>query len=138
MSTPSSFYWHDYETWGADPRRDRAAQFAGIRTDLAFNPIGQPLVVYARPSDDVLPQPEACLVTGLTPQLCRERGVSEAEFFRFIHDELAQPGTCALGYNTLRFDDEFTRYGLYRNFFDPYGREWQHGNSRWDLIDVVR
>nr|GFC99807.1 hypothetical protein [Tanacetum cinerariifolium] len=42
------------------------------------------------------------------------------------------------GYNTLRFDDEMTRYSLYRNFFDPYGREWQGGNSRWDLIDVVR
>jgi exodeoxyribonuclease-1 len=138
VSTPRSFYWHDYETWGADPRRDRAAQFAGIRTDLAFNPIGQPLVVYARPSDDFLPQPAACLVTGLTPQLCRARGAPEAQFFALIHDELAKPGTCALGYNSLRFDDEFTRYGLYRNFFDPYAREWQHGNSRWDLIDVVR
>jgi exodeoxyribonuclease-1 len=31
-----------------------------------------------------------------------------------------------------------TRYSLYRNFFDPYAREWQGGNSRWDLIDVVR
>ena len=138
MSQARSFYWHDYETWGADPRRDRAAQFAGIRTDLDFNPIDQPLVVYARPSDDFLPQPEACLITGLTPQLCREQGAPEAEFFRFIHDELARPGTCALGYNTLRFDDEFTRYGFYRNFFDPYAREWQNGNSRWDLIDVVR
>lgn len=138
MSQARTLYWHDYETWGADPRRDRAAQFAGIRTDLDFNPVGQPLVVYARPGDDFLPQPEACLVTGLTPQLCRDQGAPEAEFFRFIHAELAQPGTCALGYNTLRFDDEFTRYGFYRNFFDPYAREWQHGNSRWDLIDVVR
>ena len=48
------------------------------------------------------------------------------------------PGTCGAGYNTLRFDDEMTRYSLYRNFFDPYAREWQGGNSRWDLIDVVR
>lgn len=136
MST--SFYWHDYETWGAEPRRDRAAQFAGIRTDLDFNPIGQPLMIYARPADDFLPQPGACMVTGLTPQLCRREGLAEADFFRFINDELAKPGTCALGYNTIRFDDEVTRYGLYRNFFDPYAREWKNGNSRWDLIDVVR
>ena len=134
----SSFYWHDYETWGADPRRDRAAQFAGIRTDLDLNEIGQPLTIYACPADDFLPQPEACMVTGLTPQMCRDQGVPEADFFRFIHDELANPGTCALGYNSLRFDDEFTRYGFYRNFFDPYAREWQNGNSRWDLIDLVR
>ncbi len=138
MNATRSFYWHDYETWGADPRRDRAAQFAGIRTDLNFNVIGKPLVIYARPAADILPQPEACMVTGLTPQLCREQGLPEAEFFRFIHDELIQAGTCALGYNTLRFDDEFTRYGFYRNFFDPYAREWQNGNSRWDLIDIVR
>jgi exodeoxyribonuclease-1 len=135
---PTSFYWHDYETWGADPRLDRPAQFAGLRTDLDFNPIGPPLVLYCWPADDVLPHPDACLITGLTPQRARAAGVVEAEFFAAIHEQLAQPGTCALGYNTLRFDDEFTRYGLYRNFYDPYAREWQSGNSRWDLIDPVR
>ncbi len=134
----TSFYWHDYETWGADPARDRAAQFAGLRTDLDFNPIGEPLVIYAQPADDMLPQPGACMVTGISPQQALEQGAPEADFFRFIHAEMMQPGTCSLGYNTLRFDDEVTRYGLYRNFFDPYEREWKNGNSRWDLIDVVR
>ena len=138
MSQTRSFYWHDYETWGAEPAVDRAAQFAGLRTDLDFNPLGEPLVVYARPADDFLPHPEACMITGITPHLARERGAPEADFFRFIHEELMRPGTCALGYNSLRFDDEVTRYGLYRNFFDPYEREWKHGNSRWDMIDVVR
>ena len=138
MKPPTSFYWHDYETWGTDPRRDRPAQFAGLRTDLEFNPIGRPLMVYASPADDMLPQPGACLVTGITPQLARAEGVCEADFFSAIHDELARPGTCALGYNSIRFDDEFTRYGLYRNFFDPYAREWRNGNSRWDIIDMVR
>lgn len=134
----TSFYWHDYETWGTDPRRDRAVQFAGLRTDLDFNPIGRPLMVYAKPADDMLPQPGACLVTGITPQHARKEGVCEADFFRAVHDELSRPGTCALGYNSIRFDDEFTRYGLYRNFYDPYAREWQNGNSRWDIIDTVR
>jgi exodeoxyribonuclease-1 len=138
MSEPRSFYWHDYETWGAQPAVDRPAQFAGLRTDLDFNPIGEPLVIYSRPADDFLPHPEACMITGITPQLAREKGAPEADFFRFIHQQLMQPGTCALGYNSLRFDDEVTRYGLYRNFFDPYEREWKNGNSRWDMIDVVR
>ncbi|TVO75296.1 exodeoxyribonuclease I [Sedimenticola selenatireducens] len=133
-----TFYWHDYETWGADPRKDRAAQFAGIRTDAALNVIGKPLSVYCKPSDDLLPQPEACLVTGITPQKALEQGVNEAEFFSMIHLEIARPGTCGVGYNSVRFDDEFTRFGFYRNFHDPYAREWQNGNSRWDIIDMVR
>jgi exodeoxyribonuclease-1 len=138
LSEPRSLYWHDYETWGADPRRDRPAQFAGVRTDLDLHEIGRPLVAYCSPADDVLPSPEACLITGITPQRARRDGSNEAEFFAVVHEELARPGTCALGYNTLRFDDEVTRHGLWRNFFDPYAREWQSGNSRWDLIDVVR
>ncbi len=133
-----TFYWHDYETWGTDPRRDRPSQFAGIRTDAELNVVGKPLVQYCRPSDDMLPHPEACLVTGITPQHALAKGVAEAEFFAAIHQEMATPGTCSVGYNNIRFDDEFTRYGLYRNFFDPYAREWQNGNSRWDIIDVVR
>lgn len=134
----NTFYWHDYETFGTDPQRDRPAQFAGLRTDEALNPIGEPLLIYCRPANDYLPHPEACLITGITPQLARDRGVPESEFIARINDELAQPGTCALGYNTLRFDDEVTRNALYRNLFDPYAREWQNGNSRWDLIDVTR
>lgn len=133
-----TFYWHDYETSGINPRCDRAMQFAGIRTDLDFNPVGKPLEIYCQPANDFLPHPEACLVTGITPQHAREHGIPEADFFARIHAELALPGTCTLGYNSLRFDDEFTRYGLYRNFFDPYAREWQNGNSRWDIIDLAR
>ena len=133
-----TFYWHDYETFGADPSRDRPVQFAGLRTDQDLNPVGEPLVLYSRPADDFLPQPQACLVTGISPQLAREKGVPESAFIEAIHRELALPGTCSVGYNSLRFDDEVTRYTLYRNFYEPYGREWQNGNSRWDLIDLVR
>ena len=135
---PDTFYWHDYETFGADPSRDRPVQFAGLRTDLDLNPVGEPLVLFARPADDVLPQPQACLVTGISPQQALEQGLPECEFISHIHRELAEPGTCGVGYNSLRFDDEVTRYTLYRNFHEPYAREWQNGNSRWDLIDLVR
>ncbi len=134
----TTLYWHDYETWGADPKRDRAAQFAGIRTDTDLNIIGKPMVHYCKPAYDILPSPDACLITGITPQTALKEGLCEAEFMAEIHREFMQPGTCALGYNTLRFDDEFTRYGFYRNFFDPYAREWKNGNSRWDIIDMIR
>ncbi|MCG8293436.1 MULTISPECIES: exodeoxyribonuclease I [Pseudomonas] len=134
----SSIFWHDYETTGINPRCDRPLQMAGVRTDLDLNEIEEPINLYCRPSDDILPHPAACLVTGITPQQLASQGLCEAEFMTRVHTELARPGTCGAGYNTLRFDDEVTRYSLYRNFFDPYAREWQGGNSRWDLIDVVR
>lgn len=134
----SSIFWHDYETTGINPRCDRPLQVAGVRTDFDLNEIDEPISLYCRPSDDILPHPAACLVTGITPQQLAEHGLCEAEFMTRVHAQLAQPGTCGAGYNTLRFDDEVTRYSLYRNFFDPYAREWQGGNSRWDLIDIVR
>ncbi|OHC29369.1 MAG: exodeoxyribonuclease I [Pseudomonadales bacterium RIFCSPLOWO2_12_59_9] len=135
--TPSIF-WYDFETTGINPRCDRPLQVAGIRTDEALNEIGTPLNIYCQPSDDILPHPMACLITGITPQRLAEQGLPEAEFMTRLHAELSMPGTCGAGYNSLRFDDEVTRYSLYRNFFDPYAREWQGGNTRWDLIDLVR
>lgn len=138
MERSNSIYWHDYETFGSDPRRDRASQFAGIRTDEALNIIDEPLVIYCRPALDVLPEPEACLVTGIAPQLALEKGLTEVEFSAQILAEFSEPQTCVAGFNSLRFDDEVTRHLLYRCFHDPYEREWKNGNSRWDIIDLLR
>jgi len=138
MQQSSSFYWYDYETFGIDPRNDRIAQFAGIRTDLNFNIIDEPIDIFCKASNDILPNPEACLITGITPQKTFTDGLIEAEFIARIEKQFATPGTCVVGFNSIRFDDEFTRYSLYRNFFDPYAREWQNGCSRWDIIDLVR
>ena len=134
----NTLYWHDYETFGIDPRYDRPSQFAGIRTDEDLNIIGEPLMIYCKQAGDSLPSPQACLITGITPQEVNEKGMPEAEFIKLIHDEFSQPNTCGVGYNSLRFDDEFTRFTLYRNFYDAYAREWQNGNSRWDIIDMAR
>ncbi|WP_419403118.1 exodeoxyribonuclease I [Stenotrophomonas rhizophila] len=133
-----SFLFYDLETFGQDPRRTRVAQFAAIRTDADLNMIDAPVSFYVKPADDLLPSPIATLITGITPQHALAEGVSEAEAFSRINDLMARPGTCTLGYNTLRFDDEFVRHGLFRNFFDPYEREWRNGNSRWDLLDMLR
>ena len=138
MASPNSFYWHDYETFGTDSKRDRPAQFAGLRTTLELEPIGEPLTLFCKPPPDVLPNPEACLLTGITPQHALREGVIEAEFAARIHEELAAPGTCGVGYNSIRFDDEFTRNLFYRNFYEPYTREWDNENSRWDIIDLAR
>ncbi|AKS42520.1 exodeoxyribonuclease I [Wenzhouxiangella marina] len=136
--TESSFLWHDFETFGADPRRDRPVQFAALRTNEALEPIGEPIVVYCQPDPDLLPQPQACLITGITPQLARDKGLSEPAFAAEIHAAMSQPGTCSVGYNNFRFDDEVTRYLFWRNFYEPYAREYSNGNSRFDLIDLMR
>jgi exodeoxyribonuclease I len=139
MAAPAtSFFWHDYETFGRSARRDRPAQFAGVRTDAELNEIGAPVMVYCQPAPDSLPDPESVLLTGILPQLCLERGVPEQAFAAAIEAELAAPGTIGVGYNSIRFDDEFTRFLFWRNLIDPYAREWRNGCGRWDLLDTMR
>jgi exodeoxyribonuclease-1 len=133
-----SFLWYDLETFGRDPRRSRIAQFAAIRTDDDLREVDTPVSLFCQPAGDVLPSPIATAITGIAPQRAMAEGLLEAEFFARVHELMAEPGTCAVGYNNLRFDDEFIRFGLYRNFYDAYEREWRNGNSRWDLLDVLR
>jgi len=135
---PASFLFYDLETYGTDPRTSRVAQFAAIRTDAELNEIDEPISVFVKPADDLLPSPIATLITGIAPQAALRDGMTEAAAFALIFDEMSRPETCSVGYNSLRFDDEFVRYGLFRNFYDAYEREWRGGNSRWDLLDVMR
>ncbi len=134
----ASFLFYDLETFGTDPCRSRIAQFAAIRTDTDLNHVDEPVGFFVKPADDLLPSPVATLITGIAPQDASRHGINEAEAFARIVDEMARPETCTLGYNSLRFDDEFIRHGLFRNFHDAYEREWRGGNSRWDLLDVMR
>jgi len=137
-SQQASFYWHDYETWGLSPSLDRPSQFAGIRTDMDFNIIGEPDMFYCRLSDDYLPNAEPAIITGITPDITQAEGIAEFEFARRINQQFSKSNTCVVGYNTLRFDEEFSRYLFYRNFYDPYEYSWKNSSSRWDIIDLVR
>ena len=133
-----TFYFYDLETSGINPRAQRIMQFAGQRTDENFNPIGDPQNWLVRLTDEILPDPDAIVLTGITPQKTLEEGYSEAEFLALLTEQVLQPDTIILGFNTIRFDDEFMRATLWRNFYDPYEWQWQDGRSRWDLLDVVR
>lgn len=134
----TTLLWYDYETFGISPKIDRPSQFAAIRTDVDFNPIGDPIVLYCQPANDFLPNPEACLITGITPQLALEKGVKEVDFFRAINELMSEPGTVSVGFNSINFDSEVSRYGFYRNFINPYNHEWKNDCSRWDILDVMR
>jgi len=133
-----TFFFYDLETSGLNAREARVMQFAGIRTDLDLKQIGEPVNILVRLDEDVLPSPEAIMVTGITPQQTVEEGYTEAEFARMLTDEIFTPDTIAVGFNNIRFDDEFVRHLFWRNFFDPYEWSWKEGRSRWDLLDVVR
>ena len=137
-SGPESFYWYDLETSGTSPATDRIVQFAGQRTDADLNPVGAPFATYVKLPPDIVPFPESCLVTRITPQRTLAEGIDEWEAMTELQRIFSAGQTCVAGYNNLRFDDEFLRHALYRNLFDPYAREWRDGNSRWDLIDVAR
>ncbi len=133
-----TFYFYDLETSGFSAKDARIMQFAGQRVDRALKPVGEPHDYLIRLSEDVLPEPDAIMITGITPQRTLSEGMHEAEFLKLFHDEIATPDTIFVGYNTVRFDDEFMRYLHYRNFYDPYEWQWQSGKSRWDILDVVR
>lgn len=134
----ASILWYDLETFGLEPRHDRIAQFASLRTDESLEPMAGETVIYQRITNDYLPSPYSCLVHGITPRETLEKGISEYDFAKALRNEMMAPGTCVAGYNSIRFDDEFVRNLLYRNLFDPYEREWADGNSRWDVIDLFR
>ncbi|MEO6109771.1 MAG: exodeoxyribonuclease I [Candidatus Saccharimonadales bacterium] len=133
-----TFFFYDLETSGLSPRDDRVMQFAGIRTDMNLKTIGEPYNILVKLNDDVLPSPDALMVTGITPQSTIEDGYTEAEFARMLTEEVFTPDTISVGFNNIRFDDEFIRHLLWRNFYDPYEWAWKDGRSRWDLLDVVR
>lgn len=113
-------------------------QFAGQRTDANLKPIGKPDNLLIKLGRDILPSPEAVLVTGITPQQTLTDGITEAEFCKYFVDKLATKDTCFVGFNNLRFDNEFIRFILWRNFYDAYEWFWKDGRSTWDLLDVVR
>ena len=133
-----TFFFYDLETSGLNPRQDRIMQFAGQRTDMNLEPIGEPYNLLGTLNDDTLPSPDALMVTGITPQKTVEEGYTEAQFARMLSEEIFTPETIAVGFNNIRFDDEFIRHLLWRNFHDPYEWSWKDGRSRWDLLDVVR
>ena len=134
----ASFFFYDLETSGLSPREAKVMQFAGQRTDLNLDPVGEPIDILIKQSDDCLPDPGAVLITGITPQKTLEDGITEDEFIKIFNKEVSKPGTIFVGYNNISFDDEFVRFLLYRNLYDAYEWQWKDGRSKWDLLDIIR
>ena len=132
------FYFYDLETSGVNPRQDRIMQFGGQRTDMDLKPVGKPDNILVKMSDDVLPEPDAVLIHGITPQKTKAEGISEAEFAKYLTTRVSTSDMIVVGFNNIRFDDEFIRHLLWRNFHDAYEWQWKNNCSRWDLLDAAR
>src|ERR1700757_4293163 len=135
---PQTFFFYDLETSGLSGRDDRIMQFAGQRTDMNLKPIGEPYNILVALNEDTLPSPDALIVTGISPQQTVTDGYTEAQFAKILAEEICTEDTIVVGFNNIRFDDEFVRHLFWRNFRDPYEWSWRDGRSRWDLLDVVR
>jgi exodeoxyribonuclease-1 len=113
-------------------------QFGGQRTSMDLKPIGKPDNILVKLTDDILPEPDAVLVHGISPQRANADGLSEAEFTKYLSDKVFLPNTIFVGFNSVRFDDEFMRFTLWRNFTDAYEWQWKNSSGRWDILDVAR
>ena len=133
-----TFYFYDLETSGFNPRTNRVMQFAGQRTDMKLKPLGEPDNILIKLTDDILPEPDAVLIHGITPQKTKAEGRSETEVLKYLTNQVFTPDTIVVGYNNVRFDDDFMRFMFWRNFTDAYEWQWKEGRSRWDILDVVR
>jgi exodeoxyribonuclease I len=138
MTIGMTYYFYDLETSGINVKNQRIFQFAGQRVDENLEPIGEPHNLLIKATDDILPEPSAVMITGITPQATLQDGLTEYEFLEIFNREISTPNTCFAGFNTIRFDDEFIRHLLYRNFNDPYEWQWKDGRCRWDMMDVLR
>ncbi|QJC33418.1 exodeoxyribonuclease I [Enterobacteriaceae endosymbiont of Donacia clavipes] len=133
-----NFLFYDYETFGLNPIKDRIAQFACIRTNINLEIIDKPIILYCKLSNDYLPEPKSMIIHNISPDLVNFKGKTEYEFASIINKIFLCPNTCILGYNNINFDDEFSRFLFYRNFYDPYDWSWKNNNSRWDILSLVR
>ncbi|MBR0431528.1 exodeoxyribonuclease I [Candidatus Saccharibacteria bacterium] len=133
-----SYLFYDLETSGLNVAEDRIMQFGAQRTDMDLNPIGEPINLLVKTTDDTLPSIGAIKTTGITPQSTQADGLTEAEFCKYVIEEVFTPDTIIVGFNNIRYDNQMMRYTLWRNFYDPYEWEWKDGRNKWDILDVVR
>ncbi|MDT8318567.1 MAG: exonuclease domain-containing protein [bacterium] len=131
----STYLFYDLETTGLNKCFDQILQFAAIRTDMNFNELER-YTTYIQLRPDVIYSPGA-MITNRISIFESMSGLCEYEAIKEIHRLLNQPGTISLGYNSLKFDDEFLRFSFHRNLFPPYTHQYADGCYRMDILPVT-
>ncbi|WP_316201930.1 MULTISPECIES: exonuclease domain-containing protein [unclassified Bradyrhizobium] len=133
-----AFILYDLETSGLNKRFDQILQFAAVRTDADLNETHR-FETKSRLMPHVIPSPQALLVTRHT--LADVDSPSRQSHYSMVC-EVANvltswcPATF-LGYNSIRFDEEFLRQAFYQ-CLHPIFLTNTNGNARADVLNLMR
>jgi exodeoxyribonuclease I len=133
-----AFILYDLETTGLNRRFDQILQFAAVRTDADLNETHR-FDARSRLSPHIVPSPQALLVTGHTlAEINSPFRQSHYSMVCEIVRVLAAwcPATF-LGYNSIRFDEEFLRQAFYQCLHPIYLTN-RNGNARADVLNLMR
>lgn len=128
--------FYDLETTGLDPEFDQIIQFGAMVVDENLKVIKEKEVrIRLRP--DVVPNPDALLVTRSNPTQLTVDGVTEYEGLNEIFQLVNEKPVRLIGYNSDAFDDNFLRWGFYRNLLDPYLHTYKDSAHTADIYSLV-
>jgi len=133
-----SFIFYDTETTGTNSAFDQILQFAAIKTDADLNEVGR-FEIRSRLLPYIVPSPHALRVTGLTiDDLLDEAHPTHYEMVCEIRRALARECPAMfVGYNSLKFDEEFLRQAFYQCLHPPYLTN-TGGSRRADALHLIR
>ena len=137
----NGFVFYDVETTGISRCFDQILQIACIRTDGDFNivdPECDILNLRCRRLPWITPSPGAMLVTGVTHDQLERAPLSHYEMMCAVNAayENWSPATF-IGYNSLRFDEELLRHGLFSSLYPAYLTS-QRGCGRADVYRMLQ
>lgn len=133
-----AFVFYDVETSGLNRRFDQILQFAAVRTDVDLVETHR-IETRSRLMPHVVPSPKALLVTGLSlEEITASTRQSHYDMVCEIVAALSAwcPGTF-LGFNSIRFDEEFLRQAFYQ-CLHPVFLTNTNGNARADVLNLMR
>lgn len=132
-----SYLWYDLETSGLATAWSVPLQAAFVATDGDLVPTRE-TVLRARLPAHVVPAPDALLITGLDPDRIEAAPLSQLELMQAIAVviDAASPAT-VVGFNTIAYDEEVLRHGLYQTLHPPYATSMP-GYQRADVLIMLR
>ncbi|WP_320196876.1 exonuclease domain-containing protein (plasmid) [Agrobacterium rosae] len=134
------FVIYDLETSGLNKRFDQILQFAAIPTNDDLEQIAAPVNVRARLLPSIVPSPGALHVTQRSISHITDASLPTLyQAACEIHDaSMSWSPSMFLGYNSIRFDEEFLRQTFYQNLRHPIYVTNLNGNNRGDALRLLR
>ena len=134
----SNFIFYDFETTGLSHKYDQVLQFAAIVTDESFQELQDSSIdIRCNLMPHIVPSPKALAITNVRPTILSNQELSHREFMHTIETWSAQwRPAIFLGYNSIGFDENMMRQGLYQSLHGPYLTN-TNGNARGDIMRLA-